>query len=219
MSCSLWPSTRKYDMHCPLHHGCSHTWENISQQIPRCHTLSFLERNLRLVPQNLRERAYLVTMRPALEYAPTITDPQLSCDIKCLDSIHWHAACFVTNNPWIRYDPEQDQVSVTALLKDLGWDDRATRREESRCTLMYKILNDQVAIKEDFRPPFYKGNLSSAAHQVQIYCPWTILLPPHRQGLEPPSPGSKGCSLTWGVQGGTPPVTIHQRLYLSCTCF
>ena len=163
MSCSLWPSTRKDGMRCPLHHGCSHTWENISQHIPSCHTLSFLERNLWLLPQNLRERAYLITMWPALECASASTDHHLSCDIKCLDSIHWHAVCFVTNNPWIRYDPEKDQVSMTTLLKDLGWDDRATRREELRCTLMYKILNDHVAIKQDLRPPYYKDNLSSTS--------------------------------------------------------
>ena len=83
-------------------------------------TLSFLERNLRVVPQHLRERAYFAIVRPALEYASEITDPRLVCDITRLDSVQRHAARFVTNNPRRRYVPEQEQVSVTALLEDLG---------------------------------------------------------------------------------------------------
>ena len=42
----------------------------------KAHTLlSFLERNLRNVPQELRLRAYFTIPRPAFEYACEITDP------------------------------------------------------------------------------------------------------------------------------------------------
>ena len=79
-------------------------------------TLSFLEHNLlTVVSQHFRERAYLVIVWPALEFTSAITEPHLSCDIKRLDSVQWHAAHAVTNNPQRRYGPEQDHVIVTVV--------------------------------------------------------------------------------------------------------
>ena len=40
-------------------------------------------------------------------------------------------------------------VSVTALLKDLGWAELADRRQKQRLTLFYKILNNLIAIDSD----------------------------------------------------------------------
>ena len=116
-----------------------------------------------MVPQHLRERAYLVIVRPALEYASAITDPHLSRDVKRLDSVQRHAARFVTNNPRRRYDPDEEQVSVTALLQDLGWEDLASRRTDARCSLMHKLLNCHVAVEEDLRPQVCTGRTRSAA--------------------------------------------------------
>ena len=50
-------------------------------------SLSFLERNLRSVPQELRERAYFTIVRPGFEYASSITDPYLKKDVKRFESI------------------------------------------------------------------------------------------------------------------------------------
>ena len=135
----------------------------------------------------------------------------------------WYAAHFVMSNQWRRYDPEQDQASVTALLKDLRWDNLASSHKESICTLIFKILNSRVAIKKDLRPPLCKGNLRSAAtaHHVQVCHTWTIFLPTHYRGLVPPSPAmNEDFILTWRVQGGLLPATLHrQDWFLSCIWF
>ena len=73
-------------------------------------SLSFLERNLRYVSQQLRERAYFTIARPALLYASGITDTYFKDDIPR----------FVTNNPRQRYNPDEEYISVTALLRDLN---------------------------------------------------------------------------------------------------
>ena len=128
-------------------------------------TLSFLERNLRVVPQHLRERAYLTIVRPAFEYATAITDPYRPGDIRRLDSVQRHAARFVTNNPRRRFDPEEEQVSVTGLLETLDWDDLASRRKNARCTLLFNVLNEHVAVDEDLRPPTSSSSLRSTSEK------------------------------------------------------
>ena len=41
--------------------------------------LGFLRRNLRRCPQKLKETAYLSLVRPTLEYATSVWDPQITC--------------------------------------------------------------------------------------------------------------------------------------------
>ena len=82
--------------------------------------LSFLQRNLWMLPEHLREKAYLTIVRPGLEYACSITDPYRPGEIKTLDKVQRHAARFVTNNPRTRYNPETEPVSVDRLLDRLG---------------------------------------------------------------------------------------------------
>jgi len=60
--------------------------------------LAFRSRNLWMLPEKLREKAYLTIIRPGIEYATSITDPYLSKDIKKLEGVQRHAARFVTNN-------------------------------------------------------------------------------------------------------------------------
>ena len=117
-------------------------------------SLSFMERNLRFVPQKLRERAYFTIVRPAFEYASEITDPYLGYDITKLDNVQRHAARFVTNTPRKRYDPDEDPDSVSALLADLKWEPLATRRRDARCTFMYKLLHNLVDVDDGLRPHY-----------------------------------------------------------------
>ena len=133
----------------PEHHSKGHA------------SLSFLERNLRCVPQQLRERAFFTIVRPALEYASAITDPYLKEDISKLDKVQRHAARFVTNNPRRKFNPDQDQISVTGLLRDLHWESLASRRQDARCTLMYKVLNGLVKVDDDLRPSYSDSRFRS----------------------------------------------------------
>ena len=96
-------------------------------------------------------------------YASSITDPYLKKDVKRLESIQRHAARFVTNNPHRRYNPDEDHISVTALLEELGWEDLASRRKDARCTLLHKVLNGHVDVDDELRPPYSDTRLRSGA--------------------------------------------------------
>ena len=115
--------------------------------------IAFLSRNLWMLPEKLREKAYLTIVRPGVEYASSITDPYLQKDVKKLEGVQRHAARFMTNNPRYCFNPETDHhVSVSALIKDLGRQSLEERRKNARCTLMYRVLNDLVAVPDDLKP-------------------------------------------------------------------
>ena len=78
--------------------------------------LGFIRRNLRGSPFKYREIAYRSLVRSQLEYCATIWDPTLKCDITKLEQIQRKAAR--------RARGEYGIVSVTRLLRDLGWDQR-----------------------------------------------------------------------------------------------
>ena len=45
-----------------------------------------------------------------------------------------------------------DYVSVTGLLEECGWPTLASRRKDSRCILMHKILTGQVRVSQHHVP-------------------------------------------------------------------
>ena len=101
--------------------------------------LGFLKRNLKGCPTNLRKMAYLTTVRPTLEYASVIWDPHLVKHKTLLESVQRKAA------RWIMADFRRTS-SVTAMLQDLQLPTLENRRKDCRLTLMYKILNEEVAV-------------------------------------------------------------------------
>ena len=66
-------------------------------------------------------------------------------DINNIEMVQRRGARFVKH----RY---HNRSSVTDLLEDLKWISLETRRKESRLTMMYKIVNKQVAIDPDKTP-------------------------------------------------------------------
>ena len=62
-------------------------------------------------------------------------------DTDTLERVNRRAARMVFNKGW----REQD-VSVSALLKELGWQTLAERRENQRLTMIYKISHGLVAV-------------------------------------------------------------------------
>ena len=125
--------------------------------------LAFLSRNLWMLPERLREKAYLTIVRPGLEYASTITDPYLSKDIKKLEGVQRHAARFVTNNPRHRFNPDVDHVSVSSLIDRLGWQSLEERRKSARCTLLFRVMNDLVAVPQELKPAPPRRGLRSTS--------------------------------------------------------
>ena len=105
-------------------------------------TLGFIRRNLKHCSENFKETAYISLVRSVLEYSSSVWDPYLDKDIKKLEKIQRNAARFVKKD-YSRHS------SVTAMMKDLNWKPLQERRRENRLLLLFKILNNLVAIPPD----------------------------------------------------------------------
>ena len=102
-------------------------------------TLGFIRRNLSKCSQDVKDKAYKSLVRPQMEYATAAWDPHTKKNIEELEKIQRRAARFVTG-VYSRYQ------SVSKLIKELEWDSLSLRRTVNRLTIMYKILNNQIAI-------------------------------------------------------------------------
>ena len=102
-------------------------------------SLGFLRRNLRQCPPALKEQAYLAQVRSVLEYCASIWDPYLRKDVDQVERVQRKAARFVCRDyGW--------DSSVTDMLAKLGWRSLESRRRNIRLALLYKILNNHVAV-------------------------------------------------------------------------
>ena len=81
-------------------------------------------------------------VRPTVEFGSCVWDPHERVDINKIEMVQRRGARFVKH----RY---HNRSSVTDLLEDLKWKSLETRRKESRLTMMYKIVNQQVAVDPD----------------------------------------------------------------------
>ena len=101
--------------------------------------LAFLQRNLKKCSSSIKSLAYFTYVRPILEYASIVWAPHTNCQIVTLEKIHRRAARFVCNN-YSKYD------SVTDMLTLLNWACLEQRRNQAKCIMFYKILNNMVSV-------------------------------------------------------------------------
>ena len=102
-------------------------------------TLAFLQRNIRTCPREVKVQCYQTYVRPIVEYAAIVWSPYTKCDTAKLEAVQRRAARFVTGQ-------YQRTVSVTGLLQQLRWQSLADRRLQARLAMLYRIVNEQVAI-------------------------------------------------------------------------
>ena len=102
-------------------------------------TLAFIRRNLKSCQRQIKADAYLLYVRPILEYAAAVWAPHTRCDIERLEAVQRRAARFVMSN----YNRTS---SVTKMLNDLNWNSLCNRRQTSRLSLLYKILHNLVDV-------------------------------------------------------------------------
>ena len=76
-------------------------------------TLGFLRRNLFSCPQDVKEAAYKILVRPILEYGSSVWDPHYKCPNDELENVQKRAARIVTRN----YSRETG--SMTDILEEL----------------------------------------------------------------------------------------------------
>jgi hypothetical protein len=103
-------------------------------------SLGFLHRNLHIKSWKIKEQAYKSLVRPQLEYATTVWDPYHKKQIDKIEKVQRRAAQYVTGR-------HRNRSSVNTMLEDLKWKSLQTRRKEARLIMMYKIINNMVAIK------------------------------------------------------------------------
>jgi len=124
--------------------------------------LNFIKRNLYNCPLDTKRTAYLMLVRPIIEYAASVWDPYYNTDIYKLEKVQRRAA------RWIVTDYSRN--SVTLFLSSLGIPTLQQRRQISRLTLFYKIINDTLPI---FIPSHYQKTQSC----TRRYHPNHFILP------------------------------------------
>ena len=108
--------------------------------------LGMLRRNIKECPSTLKEIAYFSMVRSLLEYSCAVWDPHKTKNINCIEKVQRRAARFVKNDYRIYLKDEQEYISVSKMIEELGWQDLANRRRETRLALFYKIINEQVNV-------------------------------------------------------------------------
>ena len=104
--------------------------------------LAFVHRNLKYCPEKLRRLSYISLIRSKLEYSSSVWDPHLCKDKHHLEMVQRRAARFIKRD----YSYES---SVTQMLKDLDLSSLENRRKMNKFTVLYKIRNDLLCIKEN----------------------------------------------------------------------
>ena len=77
-----------------------------------------------------------------MEYATTVWDPFHKDQIDKIKKVQRRAVRYVTGR-------HINRSSVNTMLKDLKWKSLQTRRKEARLIMMYRIINNMVAINSE----------------------------------------------------------------------
>ena len=114
--------------------------EHINSTISKANrVLGAVHRNLHPCHTDIKSTAYKSLVRPHLEYSATVWDPYTTDLINKLEAVQQRAARCACRD----YSPRS---SVTEMLQKLEWDSLQTRRSAARLSMMFKIVNDQVAV-------------------------------------------------------------------------
>ena len=108
---------------------------------------------------SIKTLADFTYLRPILEYASIVWAPHTNCQIASLEKIQHRAACFVCNN-YSRYD------SVTDMLTLLNWTSLEQRRNQAKCIMFYKILNNMVSV--DFNQYLQQSVSHTRGHNLKF---------------------------------------------------
>jgi len=103
-------------------------------------TLAFLRRNMYSCNCVIKSDAYLIYVRPVLEYAVCSWAPHTKRNIDKLEQVQRRAARFAMKD----YRPTS---SVTEMISKLKWDTLHHRRDTTRLQMMYKIIHQIVDLK------------------------------------------------------------------------
>ena len=125
-------------------------------------TLGFIRRNLRVNSISTKSLAYIMMVRPKLEYASPVWDPYKQDQIAKIEKVQRRAARVVVNR-------HRNTSSVSDMLSTLGWDTLERRRKDARLTLLYKLQNGTASIHcPDLKPVISRSRRTTIAHSKQL---------------------------------------------------
>ena len=127
-------------------------------------TLSFLRRNLSSCQREVKAEAYLMYVRPILEYATCVWAPHTQCNIDKLEAVQRRAARFVIGD-------FRSTSSVTQMLTTLKWNSLNYRRNMLRLQMMYKIIHHIVDLTLPECITFNRG--ITRGHEYKLTLPFT----------------------------------------------
>ena len=143
----------------------NHHVDEITSKANKC--LGFLRRNLNISNCKAKETAYKSLVRPIVEYASPVWDPHTANNIDKIEMVQRRAARFVKN----RY---RQTSSVTSMLNELQWRSLRNRRADSKLTMFYKIVNDQVAVDPDlYIKPQVSTRSTRGSHNRSFQVPYS----------------------------------------------
>ena len=141
--------------------------DHIQNKIKKANTvLNMIRRNLYFAPRSVKNKAYLATVRPILEYASMCWSPYSANLIKKIEMVQHSAAKFVMNS--YPKKGHYNEFSVSKLLDELGWDTLEKRREESQLTMAFKIINNLVILNPETLPKKIHPRQQRKCNQVLI---------------------------------------------------
>ena len=118
-----------------------------------------MRRNLGKCSPSLKKQAYIALVRSQLEYASVTWDPHRQNQINQLERIQRRAIRFICGN-------YKRDASVSAMQQDLGLPTLEERRKRARLVMLYKVINNLIAIPlPDYITPRTRSTRSSQQHR------------------------------------------------------
>jgi hypothetical protein len=128
--------------------------------------LNMLRRNLHFAPKSVKCKAYMACVRPILEYASSCWSPTSDKLNHSVEMVQHNAAKFVTNT-YPRKN-HYKEFSISRLIKQLQWDSLEHRRNQSKLTMAYKILNNKLIIPPSSLPRVTSNRLTRSCNEANV---------------------------------------------------
>ena len=104
--------------------------------------ISFLQTILSSCLKDIMASSYKSLVRPQVEYAATIWDPPTKTSIIKVEAVQRRTARFCQSG-------YRRASSVISMLQNLAWEDHKSSREQSKTTMIYRIVNNLVDISAE----------------------------------------------------------------------